>query len=187
MTTYGYKFSWTEIDILRKNWKTLAEKNNGEFKTINVHSIADKNDVTSRKFELRIPFLESTIIFFSTEFKPLKISYLLHSVNFNEFLIYPEDFTDRIGKLFGLKELEIGDKIFDRSFIIKAENEEFLKRVLTTEMRNYLLQNAISNFKLEKIEEGSNLEMNLMINELENSKMIELLSIFKNCVTNIKR
>ena len=180
--TQGYKFSWAELDILKQNWKKFADENHGEFKITNVNSFEN----SSQKFKLTIPFLDGQITFHSTEFKPLKIIYSFASINFNEFLIYPEDFTDRIGKLFGQKEIEIGDSVFDRNFIIKGNSEEFVKKLLTEELKRFLLENSISNFKLEKTEHESTLELNIAINELEIAKMKEVLKIFKDCVTIVK-
>jgi len=181
-----YKFSWNEIDILSQRWKQLADENKGEFKVIKVNEFGHVNDSTIRKFRLTIPFLNGKIILLTTEFKPLKVSYSFNTVNFNEFLIYPEDFTDRIGKLFGLKEIEIGDNEFDRNFIIKCDNDEFIKKLLTKELKRFMLENDISNFKLEKIEHDSILEMNIAINELDTHKVMEVLKAFKEFINRIQ-
>jgi len=180
--TQGYKFSWAELEILKQNWKKFADENRGEFRLKTVDSF----NISSQTFKLTIPFLDNKITFYSTEFKPLKISYSFDSVNFNEFLIYPEDLTDKIGKLFGIKEIEIGDSTFDRNFIIRGNNESFIKKLLNEEMKRFLMENSISNFKLEKTEHETTLELNVAINELEIEKMKEALSVFKNSVTIIK-
>jgi len=79
---------------------------------------------------MSIPFAESQIIFQTTELKPLKISYIFNAVIFNEFLIYPKYFADIISKLFGFKEIEIGDLVFDKKFIIRGSDEIFKKKIL---------------------------------------------------------
>ena len=175
------KFSWSEIAVLEKNWRNFAEENFGEYKTINVSSYTNESGLF--KFEMKIPFSNGQISFLTTEFKPLKISYLFDKFNPNEFIIYPEDFTDRIGKLFGLKEIETGDTEFDRKFIIKSNNEIFLRAILSFEIKKFLTDNFIANFKLEKTDSSSTLEMNAAINELEMTSIKNILKLFKECIT----
>jgi hypothetical protein len=172
----GYKFSWSEIDLLMDNWQKLAEDNQGQSKTIVI------GDGTYRRFELKIPFSDGEIMFITDEHKPLKIKYSFSKRLGFEFLIYPEDFMDRISKLFGNKEIVTGDKLFDDKYFIKGNNELLLKSILTSSLRNYLLENSVSNFKLEKVDDLEVLELNIMINELEYSSMNRVLNLFKNAI-----
>jgi hypothetical protein len=181
----GYKFSWTEMDLLSQNWNDFAKKHDGEFKVINVRSAANFSDPTLRKFLLEIPYLDGQITFLTTETKPLKVSYSFPKTLTHEFLIYNEDFTDKILKHFGLQEIEIGDPVFDKNFIIKGNNEIFMRKILSTELKAFLLENSIANFKLEKVEEGSSLELNIAINELEVSNLTKILERFKDCISMI--
>ena len=185
--TFGYKFSWSDMEILKKTWESIAKSNNGTFKIKNVRSFANTNDPTLRKFELTIPFAGSNIVLLSTELKPLKLSYKFKNELFLEFLIYPEDFTDKIGKLFGLKEIEIGDPEFDPKFIIKGNNTGSIKKLMTLELREFLLKNYISNFKMENLEGFSTLEMNISVKELEFEAMQNVIQTFKDCITIIKQ
>jgi hypothetical protein len=89
---------------------------------------------------------------------------------------------DRISKLFGNKEIVTGDKLFDDKYFIKGNNELLLKSILTSSLRNYLLENSVSNFKLEKVDDLEVLELNIMINELEYSSMNRVLNLFKNAI-----
>jgi len=184
--TLGYKFSWSDMEILMRNWKKFADENSGEFKIINVHSYANHEDPILKKFELKIPFNNGQILFITTEFKPLKVSYSFNKDISNEFLIYNEDFTDKILKHFGFKEIEIGDPSFDNKFIIKGSNELFMRKILSFELKEFLKENDIANFKLEKNENGSVLELNIAINELEVLNLKKILERFKVCITIIQ-
>jgi len=104
------KYSWTEIDTLRNIWKTFADKNAGEFKIF-----VTKTNL--RRFEILFPFSDNQIKFITTEFKPLKIYYTFKKSLIDEFLIYYEDFTDKIMKFFGSKKFLIDDLTFDKKFI----------------------------------------------------------------------
>jgi len=172
----GYKFSWSEIDLLMENWQKLAEENQGKSKTIVI------GDGTYRRFELKIPFSDGEIEFITDECKPLKVKYSFKKRLGFEFLIYPEDFMDRISKLFGNKEIITGDKLFDDKYFIKGNDELLVKSILTPSLRNYLLENSVSNFKLEKIDDFEVLELNIMINELEYSSMNRVLGLFKETI-----
>ena len=185
--TFGYKFSWSDMEILKQTWETIAKRNNGTFKIKNVRSFANTNDPTLRYFELTIPFADNNIVLLSTELKPLKVSCKFKSELFLEFLIYPEDYTDKISKLFGLKEIEIGDPKFDPKFIIKGNNAGSIKKLLTLELREFLIKNYISNFKMEKSEGISTLEMNISVKELEFEVMQNVIQTFKDCITIINQ
>lgn len=111
----GFKYSWSEIDQLTDTWQKLAEENQGESKTIVI------GDGTYRRFELKIPFSEGEILFVTDECKPLKISYGFKNASGYEFLIYPEDFMDRVLKHFGQKEIITGDEEFDKKIFYQRE------------------------------------------------------------------
>lgn len=178
----GYKYSWSEMEILSANWRKFAKDNFGKSRTIGAKSFGNWSDPILRKFELRIPFSHNEIVFATSEFKPLKMTYQFSKKTNTEFLIYPEDFTDKIAKLFGSKEIEIGNEKFDQSFFIKGNNEKFMCQLLNTKMQEFLLNNYISNFKLSQVNKVDVIELNIVINELELSEMTKVLNFFKSCI-----
>ena len=182
----GYKYSWTEMGILKQNWNKIAEEYKGKYKTIGAQSFGNLSDPVLRKFELKIPFSGGQIVLLTTELKPLKIRFEFRDEAGNEFLIYPEDFTDKTGKLFGLKELEIGDSEFDRKFFIKGDNKKFIKQILTPDLKKYLIDNYVANFKLERVKGLKSVELNIVINELKYSEMVLLIKLFQKCIMTIK-
>ena len=171
------------MKILSMNWKTFAEKNLGKAETIGVGSFGNWSDPILRKFRLRIPFSKGEIVFNTSEFKPLKITYQFSKDTDLEFLIYPEDFTDKIIKLFGCNEIEIDDDEFDEHFFIKSKHEIFIRKLLTPQKRKFLLNNYISNFKIQKTNKVDILELTIVINELELSEMELVLNFMKECIT----
>jgi len=183
----GYKYSWTEMKILSQNWKKFAEVNGGKSHTKNVKSFGNFDDPKLRKFELRIPHNKGEIVFNTDEFRPLKISFEFKKITKDEFLIYPEDFTDKIGKFFGIKEFEIGDDKFDPKFMIRGNNKELIIRILNDRIKKYLLNNYISNFKLFSQNSKSIIELNIVINELDYNEMQDILDVFKELVTIVEK
>jgi hypothetical protein len=181
----GCKFSWSEIEILCKTWDALAIKNNGTFVTRNVRQGNGSIDYTSTNYELRIPFANNHIILLTDNHMPLKVYFhFLHDTGC-DFLIYPEDYADKLAKVFGLKEIRIGDPVFDPKFIIKGNNPDFIKRILTFELRNFLLNNFVSNFKMEAAEGASLLEMNISVKELDAVEMQNVIQTFTDCIVSV--
>ncbi|WP_321515647.1 hypothetical protein [Marinifilum fragile] len=178
----GYKYSWSEMVVLSANWKKFAKENEGKSWTIGTHSFANFDAPVIRKFELDIPYKNRIIQFLTTEFKPLKIQYTFKKRIDFEFIIYPEDFTDRLFKIFGSKEIEIAVKEFDDQFMIIGNDELRINKLLKPELRRYLIDNYVANFKLESGKQNSILELNIVINELDFSEMSLVLELFKNCI-----
>ncbi len=178
----GYKYTWTEMEILKQNWGLLAKEYGGTYKTINSVS-----DPILKKFDLRIPFENEQITLLTTVFKPLKVSYTFPLKCNADFLIYPEDYTDTIRKFFGLQEIEIEDSLFDNRFLIKGINKDFIKLILTKDLKEYLLNNDVANFKLESNDQKSILELNIVINELKYDEMHRIIELFKETIHKIKK
>ena len=55
------------------------------------------------------------------------------------FKIYREGFFSGIGKFFGMQDLNIGDRYFDDSFVIKGNDPDKLKRLLADEQLKQLM------------------------------------------------
>jgi hypothetical protein len=175
-----YKYTGEEEALLIEKWGKLAKDNNGVFKTF-----VDKVGGLHR-FEMDILFSDGEIRFTTNEQRPLKVAFEFGSVPNFEFLIYEEDYTDKISKFFGAKEITLGDDLFDQRFFIKGEDKKAISSVLTSNMRTFLLENKISNFKLEKADSTSILELNLSYNELDYTSMESLLHRFIDCIERIK-
>ncbi len=175
----SYKYSWTEIEVLKQNWKNIAVEFNGSFKTIKNQSF-DTADPYIRSFDLKIPFIEGKICINTSEFRPLKLCYNFSEKIPGEFIIYPEDFMDKIAKFLGAKELETGNKEFDNKFFIKGNDKKLIESILTKKHQEYLINNQIINLKLEKNKNHTKLELNIVINELEYSNMKSAIDLFRN-------
>ena len=171
----AYKYSWTEAEHLKKIWHQISMDHAGCFKAL-------RSIKGNLSYRLEIPFSNSKIILTTDEYKPLKLVYSFGKKIDSNFLIYPEDYTDRIGKLFGLKEFEIGIRKFDDKFFIRGNDKSILEKILSINTRNFLLENYISNFKLETSENKTYIELNIVINELDNVEMNNYIEVFKECI-----
>lgn len=139
-----------------------------------------------RIFTINIPYRNGEIEFIISEASRMKIHY-----NFNvdlklEFLLYHEDWMDKIGKLLGLKEYEIGIKAFDEKFIIKGSKKEFVSKILDEQIIKFLMQSdLLSDFKLETYTDTSKLEINALIKDTDLEKMGQTQEFMKKVVDNI--
>lgn len=63
--------------------------------------------------------------------------------------VYPWEYKDIIAKIFGAQDIEVGDEVFDRYFIIKSNNEALTRIFLDEEVRRTLLQTQRGGFRVE--------------------------------------
>jgi len=178
----GYKYSWTDLKILSQNWKIFSENNGGSSKTNKTYSFGNRSDKLFQKFEVKIPIQNGDIVFTTNEFNPLKIRFNFKENIKYKFLIYPEDFTDKIGKLFGMTDFEIGEDKFDRKFVIQGNSMQLIDKILNSKLRNFLLNNYVANFKLDLFKNKSFVELNISINELDYNEMEVILILFKEII-----
>jgi hypothetical protein len=78
------------------------------------------------------------------------------------FEIHPEDFLNKIGKIFGGEDVVLGYPEFDNNVIVKTNNAHLLKRVLAApEVREVFLSLSGYSFRIDKNDkrEGNYLEL----------------------------
>ncbi len=170
---------------LHDYYKDFSKEHNGTCKKKKTASgIGGMN--SWRIFTINIPYRDGEIEFRISEASRMKIHY-----NFNidlklELLLYHEDWMDKISKLLGLNEYEIGIKTFDEKFIIKGSNKEFVSKILDEQIRKFLMQSdLLSNFKLETDNDTSKLELNALIKDTDLEKMEQTQEFMKKVVDNI--
>ena len=59
-----------------------------------------------------------------------------------QFSIFREETLERVEKVFGVQDIQSGDDAFDREFMIKGDDENFLKSVLTSTVSKQLLSSV---------------------------------------------
>jgi hypothetical protein len=180
------KYSADEMKQVYLNWENLAKEYNGEFNLVNASTVEELADPEQRKFEFKTLFTNEELCIYAIGFTPLKIGYVFRMKKDLEFNLYPEDFTKKVGKLFGLKEHEIGDPLFDDRFIIKGNNKEFIIKMLNEGLKKFLTDNYVPVFKLERNHGALHLELNVAINELDYSQLKLLIELFKKVILTIK-
>lgn len=162
----GYRLTIEKMRSIIETYKLMAEKYNGKFKHIMTKgpAIIDPVNNKARRFELKIPLKGSNMIFSTSEHHHFKMEYIFRKQMDFELHIYPEDYIEKISKLFGMKELEIGNREFDNKYIIKTNHPDAAAIILDQTVQKFMNRFKLYSFYLSS-EEGSKLMIMPVIQE----------------------
>lgn len=62
--------------------------------------------------------------------------------------IVPQDLIETIGKFFGAQDIKIGNKEFDKRFMIKGNDELRIKHLLDNYIRDFLIPQKVVRFEI---------------------------------------
>lgn len=164
-----YKDVFSKKDL----WTELAELYDGEFKLKQTIS----KDINSLRLE--IPYKNHIIVLTETDTKPLKLESELKLNRKIEFNISWEDSFVWILKFFGKQYIKVGDKEFDKKYLIQSNAPELISKLLSSEqIKQTILKHNIYLLNLEYSKK--NKFHKLMIVKDRNTKnkgiMIELIN-----------
>ncbi len=113
-------------DVLGKKdlWEKLSELYNGKLKINRTIS----KDINSLRLE--IPYKNHTLILTESDTKPLKFETELKLNGNFEFNISWEGAVERVLKLFGTQDIIVGDKDFDKKYLIRSNDPDLLLKLL---------------------------------------------------------
>lgn len=174
------------ISFYIQDWDDFAKKHNGTLKVTKtgMSPLGGGMSVWQRVY-LSIPYHDSNIVFFTGEAAQMRIYYdFKRDIGLN-FLIYKEDYLDKIGKRFNLiNEIEINDSEFDKLFFIKSNDECLVKKVLCKSIKEFLVKNNkyLANFKLDKEKNTTVLYLNAPFDENNLTHMEDVLSFMKKTI-----
>lgn len=104
-----------------------------------------------------------------------------------EFIIYPEDFISRIGKVFGMQDVVLGYPEFDNNLIVKTTQPEKLKSLFTSPDTREVLQNLSGfAFKIEQEDEGNILEFNIQRALINLNELKIILELFYSTLNSLQ-
>jgi hypothetical protein len=170
-------------------WLEVAEKHNATVKRILPGpSIIDRTYMQFEMVYMHIPYKYSHIIFSSGESDQIRIKYDFNLNSDFQFLIYQEDYMDKIGKFFDwVKEITINDPKFDQKFMIQTSNPEKMIRFLDTTVKSYLLSRygTLANFKLETMHNSMVLTLNAPFDERNTEMMEKTIQFIKYAIDKI--
>ena len=133
---------------------------------------------------LQIPYQHYMIELSESDTHPLKIRCTLGAKRDVGFMISYEDTLEKLLKLFGQQDIEVGDKAFDSKYLIKEENSEFVGHLLSEEgIKTILLKNNVFSFQCNYQKKENTLLLSALVSRTVNSKaeLSELVRLF--CMT----
>jgi len=177
------------INFFIQDWIEFADKHNGSVKQTKTGlSPVGFGMSVWKKVYLKIPYSNSEIVFMTGEATRMEIFYDFKKDIHLNFLIYPEDYLDKVEKFFHLiKEVYIEDKVFDKKYFIKSDDENLMNTLLSDDIKEFLLKHRtyISNYKLELKNNSTVLEFNAPFHENNIHHMENVLSFMKKSIDNI--
>jgi len=166
------------IDVSKKRafWKDLSDEYNGVF-TI--------KQTVSRDLEslvLKIPYKKYLIKFTESDTHPLKITCKLNANYKFDFFISYEDTLEKLLKLIGNQDIQIGDELFDEKYLIQGEQTDLIKKILENgAIKTILLSKNV--FSYNCIYDNKSIQLSSLVSRTINSKsdLYELFKLF--CLT----
>lgn len=173
------------IDISKKMdfWQEFSDESEGVFKVKQTVS-KDLESLT-----LQIPYKQYMIVFSESDTQPLKIESTLMANHDFEFSITFEDTIEKLLKLFGQQDIEIGDKDFDNKYLIKEKNTNFIGHILSeVGIKTILLKNNVFSFGCNYQKKENTLRLSSLVSRTINSKdeLSELFKLFCSTIDKMK-
>ncbi len=155
-------------------WEELSAMYEGKF-TIRQSVSKDTNS-----FRLEISYRNQNIVLTESDTKPLRFETELPLTTKFEFSISRKDAIERILELFGKQDIKVGDKAFDKKYIVGSNKPEWVSRMLRYErMATKLLKHNIYLLSLQ-YEPKKDIQRLLMVKDRttnEKSVMSELIDL----------
>ena len=116
-------------DVLSKKelWEKVADIHSGEFR------IKQTISKDMSLFKLQIHYKNQNIVLTESDSKPLKIEIELRLNSEFEFNISWEDGIDRLLKVLGKQDIEIGNIEFDKKYLIQSNNRSLVLKLFNFE------------------------------------------------------
>ncbi len=133
-------------------WRQFAEQCSGKYEPIS----SDRVVIPYKNFTLTFDdYTHYTVVSgtaYESEFTRAIVEFTC-TENF-KFLITQQGFVENISKLFGAQDIRIGDKLFDKKFMVKSNDESNVKELLSNKsITSLMLQNKTLRLTLTN-EEG---------------------------------
>lgn len=179
----GPSHGYTDVFPKREMWKKIAKEFNGVFKIkhnsgneLEIHQIT----LPYKKWEIKISVSDSRPLKFKTSFSS--------SQNF-ELILSWEDFIERIIKKFNAAELQLGWKKFDDRYLIKSNQNDLVKSILTQDIQKCLLKHDVYSISYIPCLNSGSAELISVIQRQAGEKemIVELITMFKLLIDNLEK
>lgn len=163
------------IDISEKRhfWQELANELSGMF--IIEHTVS--KDLES--LFLHLPYKHYRIEFTESDTHPLKITCKLEVNHPFEFNISYEDSIEKLLKLFGQQDVQVGDEAFDHRYLIQGSDDELIADLFgKSEIKSILLSCNVFSFNCVNDKRDHAIQLSSLVSRTIDSKSA-LAALFK--------
>ncbi len=176
--THGY----LDISLKRELWREVSNDFKGKF----IISQTSGNEIEILK--IFIPYRNFEIKLTESDTKPLKFEISFSTAKDYELLICFEDTIEKIMKRLGEKEVELGIDKFDNKYIIKSQDPEITKKLLTQEIiDNFINFNIYSLSYTSDIKNQTSSLITVISRTVEEKSILEgLIRLHMNIIDNLK-
>lgn len=177
-TTNGFN----DVSQKQSFWNEFAKKTNGIFKIQRTRT----KDITI--YNLTITLEYGQICFKESDIHPLKVICTIFSDTIINFTISKEDAVDRLLKIFGNREIEIGHSDFDKKYLVKASEVNTIKKILNDiSIINLILK--VDIYSISCMKNHKQIEITGVINSKVKSMtdMEDVFCLFKTIINQIKK
>lgn len=172
-----------DISEKRHFWKDLADDLNGTL-------IVEQS--ISREVEslmLQIPYKRYNIKFTESDTLPLKINCKLPINQLFEFSVSYEDSIEKLLKLFGHQDIQVGDTLFDKKYLIQGTDDELVTYLFADgETKAILLSNNVFSFTCRYDKTDRTIQLASLASQTVHSKseLSELFRLFYLTIDNLE-
>ena len=162
--TKGYLDVFPEREL----WKQISVEYKGEFRI----SFNSGNEIEIHR--LHIPYKKWNLKISESDTKPLKFEIEFGSQFDYELTIGWEDSIEKLLKLLGKREIEIGNKSFDEHYLINSNDREITLKFFSTEIIDCLLKyNVYSISYFTDIKKQTSNLISVISRTIDDKKTIE--------------
>ncbi len=178
----GPSLGYTDNFPKRGMWKEIAKELNGEFKIkfnsgheLEIHNII----IPYKKWNINISVSDTRPLKFKIPFSPNR--------DFN-LIVSWEDFLERILKKFRKPEIEIGDKVFDKKYLIKTDCSDLVKKTISKEIQGIMLKHNVYSILYGTDLKSETAELTSVIQRKAGNKVmiLELVKMHKLLIDNLE-
>ena len=172
-----------EISEKRHFWRDLADELNG---TLIVEQTISK-EVES--LMLQIPYKRYNVRFTESNTQPLKISCKLEVNQLFEFSVSYEDSMEKLLKLFGHQDIQVGDTLFDKKYLIQGTDDELITYLFADgETKAILLSNNVFSYTCSYDKTDRTIQLSSLVSRTIHSKseLSELFRLFYLTIDNLE-
>ena len=177
----GPSLGYSDISPKRAMWQEIANKQNGIFKI----SMTSGKEIETHN--ISIPYKKWNIEISNSDTRPLKFQISFQTCLDFDLTISWEDFIDRIGKVFGKHDIELGLMEFDKHYQVQSNRPELVKEIITTNIQKTFLKYNVCSLSFQAANNNKGAELISVIERNAGTKdmILELIDTFKLLIDNI--